>query len=79
MALSESAEQALNEVVDAAEAMQEAGRRWGRTSKELELATKVYEMRMQEYYDCLTGEREQYWQKHCEQCPGCEECRVYDV
>lgn len=79
MALSEATEHALSEVVSAAEAMQDAGRRWGRTSKELELATKVYEMRMQEYYDTLNDQSTLHWEKYCESCPGCEECRIYDV
>ena len=42
-------ENAFHAVVEAAYAMQEAGKRWGRNSKELELASKAYENSMAEY------------------------------
>lgn len=73
------ADEALTAAAKAAKAMEDAGRRWGRASKELELAAKAYETAVEDYYDALNAQRERHWAEHCDICEGCEECRMYDV
>ena len=68
---------ALEKTVDAAHAMESAGRRWGRDSKELDLAVKAYDHCLQEYYE-LAALAEDHWEAFCKIDPSREECRVYD-
>lgn len=74
-----SADEALAKTQLAAQAIAEAGRRWGSASKELELASKAYETAVEDYYDAMALQREYHWQQHCEEQENCPECRVYDV
>lgn len=72
-------ENAFHAVVEAAYAMQEAGKRWGRNSKELELASKAYENSMAEYYELTGRARTEHWDKHCSEDPSCQECKQFDL
>ena len=72
-------ENAFHAVVEAAYAMQEAGKRWGRNSKELELANKLYESRMAEYYELTGRSRQDHWEKYCSEDPSCQECKEFDI
>ena len=83
-------ENAFHAVVEAAYAMQEAGKRWGRNSKELELASKAYaifislaskayENCMAEYYELTGKARTEHWDKHCSEDPSCQECKQFDL
>jgi hypothetical protein len=74
-----SVDDALAHTQEAAAAMAQAGRRWGRNSKELELATKAYDAALEDYRDAIEQQREEHWAAHCANCAGCEECRVYDL
>jgi hypothetical protein len=72
-------ENAFHAVVEAAYAMQEAGKRWGRSSKELELASKAYENCMAEYYELTGKSRTEHWDKYCNEDPSCQECKQFDL
>ena len=79
MALSKEADDAFNCAIEAAYAMEVTGKRWGRTSKELELVSHIYYLRMEEYYE-LSGKKDNlHWQLRCQHEPWSQGCRVYDV
>ncbi len=68
---------ALEKATEAAHAMETAGRRWGRDSKELDLAIKAYENCLQDYYE-LAAIADDHWEAFCKVHPWREECRIYD-
>lgn len=49
MALSQAMEEAFDAAIEAAYAVEEAGRRWARNSEEISLVSKLYNWRIEEY------------------------------
>ena len=54
MVLSKAAEDAFDAAIEAAYIMEEAGKRWARNSKEMAMASMIYDWRIEEY-DALSG------------------------
>lgn len=49
MVLSKAAEKAFDAAIEAAYIMEEAGKRWAENSKEIALASMIYDWRIEEY------------------------------
>lgn len=79
MALSEAAEEAFHSAIEAAYAMEDAVKRWGRESATALTAYAVYDKRMQRYYELTRGYRERFWNRKCYREPWLPGCRNYDV
>ena len=54
MVLSKAAEDAFDAAIEAAYIMEEVGKRWSRNSKEIAVASMIYDWRIEEY-DALSG------------------------
>jgi hypothetical protein len=80
MALSPAAEDALAWAMQAADAIEEAGKNFGPLSEESRLAKAAYEHLLEDYHSMLDdGQDGSFWKKRCEECPGCPGCKDYDV
>lgn len=78
MALIPAAEEALEWAIDAAEAAEEAAKKYGRHSEEARLAQAAYKQWKEEYQE-LTGASDHAWASYCESFPEARGCRDYDV
>jgi len=59
MVLSKAAEDAFDAAIEAAYIMEEVGKRWSRNSKEIAVASMIYDWRIEEY-DALSGNQCSY-------------------
>ncbi len=80
MVLSSAAEEALELAMEAAEAVEEAGKSFGPQSEEARLARLAYQQWTEEYQALTSDARESvFWTKHCQECPEARGCRDYEV
>jgi len=79
MALSAAAEEAFHAAIEAAYAMEDAVKLWGREDRRSLLAYETYEARMQKYYELTHNYRERFWSRICSKEPWLPNCRLYDV
>lgn len=78
MALSEAAEEAFHSAIEAAYAMEDMVRLWGRESDKALMAYEVYEARMQRYYELTRSHHERFWNQRCYREPWSAGCRMYE-
>jgi len=79
MVLSAAAEEAFHAAIEAAYAMEDMARLWGKDSEQVDGAYAIYEARMQHYYDLTRSNHERFWNRRCHKEPWAPGCRLYDV
>jgi len=80
MTLSLATEAAFNQAIDAAYKMQKVGQVHGLQSEQMSHANGEYRRLIDKYYALNENDqREQWWDQRCQQDPGCQECKCFDL
>jgi len=77
MELSSAAEEAFELAMEAAKAIEEAGKNFGPQSEESRLARLAYRQWMEEYQDLTSADA--LWEMHCRHSPEARGCGGLDL
>lgn len=78
--LSPATETAFNQAIEAAYKMQQIGEIYGLQSEQMDRANGEYRQLINKYYAMNENDqREQWWDKRCQQEPACLECKCFDL
>jgi hypothetical protein len=78
--LSLATEAAFNQAIEAAYKMQQIGEIYGLQSEQMNRANGEYRQLINKYYTMNENDqREQWWDKRCQQEPACLECKCFDL
>jgi hypothetical protein len=78
--LSLATEAAFNQAIEAAYKMQQIGEIYGLQSEQMDRANGEYRQLINKYYAMNENDqREQWWDKRCQQEPACLECKCFDL
>jgi hypothetical protein len=78
--LSLATEAAFNQAIEAAYKMQQIGEIYGLQSEQMSQANGEYRRLIDKYYAMNENDqREQWWDKRCQQEPACLECKCFDL
>jgi hypothetical protein len=78
--LSLATEAAFNQAIEAAYKMQQIGEIYGLQSEQMNRANGEYRQLINKYYAMNENDqREQWWDKRCQQEPACLECKCFDL